>query len=565
MRASLARHASLLSEPVAVALLAIGAAGCGLRLWMAFHLAPHIDEPASVLAAEMTARHGFPILPSGVPYLQGATLSYLLCPLFWLGWGSPDHLHLLRLLSVALGVATVVVAYLLGRDAADDRGVGILSAAFVALDPVSLQWSGHVRMYAPLELLSVALVWRFTLALRAPSNPALPWGIVAIFWLATYTHIVVAFLLPALALSTVASALRDGWRARAKLFAALGVCGLAPVSLLALNRLLQPDPDAVANGGMLRAFVGGHLLTFQRFVHPSFRSWKLTFVPGTGSRLAPTVIVGCTAVMLLAAIPAVRGNRPPPGIIVVLVAYWTPVLLTAAIVTQAQPRYLISVQPLGLVLTAMVVRRLWPGVGSGVPRGMAPAARGAAAAFALAVALHLGDGARSLLIKSIGDADYPAAARFVALHRKTGEPVLSAMTPALHLALDGDGDLRFLPGPAGRERAKRYTRRVGGGYVDYWLGVPAIVTTAGLCTFIEENPDAWIVVDRLRLGAPWGMKGQMETVIRGMTVEVYRAGGATSVLRIPAKRFWTEQAVAVCGHRFGKVDVSDQPQTAGAR
>src|SRR3712207_8563149 len=47
----------------------------------------HVDEAPSILAARMVAERGVPVLPSGVLYLQGAPLSYLLAPLLWAGAG----------------------------------------------------------------------------------------------------------------------------------------------------------------------------------------------------------------------------------------------------------------------------------------------------------------------------------------------------------------------------------------------------------------------------------------------------------------------------------------------
>src|SRR5690606_15397841 len=60
-------------------LVLVGLGGI-LRLIAAHTLTPHVDEGASLLAAHAVAERGFPILPSGTVYTQGATLSYLTAP-----------------------------------------------------------------------------------------------------------------------------------------------------------------------------------------------------------------------------------------------------------------------------------------------------------------------------------------------------------------------------------------------------------------------------------------------------------------------------------------------------
>jgi len=56
---------------VIVALFAFGLAD---RLVAARRLSFHVDELFSLLGARMVAERGVPLLPSGVPYLHGATL-----------------------------------------------------------------------------------------------------------------------------------------------------------------------------------------------------------------------------------------------------------------------------------------------------------------------------------------------------------------------------------------------------------------------------------------------------------------------------------------------------------
>jgi hypothetical protein len=129
-------------------------------------------------------------------------------------------------------------------------------------------------------------------------------------------------------------------------------------------------------------------------------------------------------------------------------------------------------------------------------------------------------------------ADYQAAANFVAAQYVPGEPVLIALPPPGYLALGEPDDLVFLASSLEAQRAQRYTRRtVDGRYVDFWLGVPAIVSTEQLCSAIAASPDLWLIVDETRLDRDWAFAGPMADAIRTSTSEVYSGAGGVSVRR----------------------------------
>jgi hypothetical protein len=77
------------------------------RIGAARALPLHVDEPNTLLAAQMVAEQGLPVLPSGVLYLHGATQSYLLALLVRFGWGNVADLGLHRLTSVVAGTLSV--------------------------------------------------------------------------------------------------------------------------------------------------------------------------------------------------------------------------------------------------------------------------------------------------------------------------------------------------------------------------------------------------------------------------------------------------------------------------
>src|SRR5829696_6639643 len=79
----------------------------------ATRLIPHVDEAATMLATEMVATKGVPVFPSGVLYLQGASLSYLLTPLAALIGDTIDQLTVLRFVNVLIGTGVVMLTALL--------------------------------------------------------------------------------------------------------------------------------------------------------------------------------------------------------------------------------------------------------------------------------------------------------------------------------------------------------------------------------------------------------------------------------------------------------------------
>lgn len=105
---------------------------------------------------------------------------------------------ILRLWSVLLGVVTVGLIYLLGRDLFDRR-LGLVAALIAALAPFHVQYSQETRMYALVTLLLVAATLCFLRGWRSKSwGWWIAFGVLA--GLAMYTQQLAAFFLLALAL-----------------------------------------------------------------------------------------------------------------------------------------------------------------------------------------------------------------------------------------------------------------------------------------------------------------------------------------------------------------------------
>ncbi|HEX6998132.1 MAG TPA: glycosyltransferase family 39 protein [Gammaproteobacteria bacterium] len=142
------------------ALLVLTAIGAYVRLANLGALGFRWDEKYSSLAVKGILEHGIPELPSGMVYLRGGWLSYLMAASAQL----LGHDELALRLPVALfGVAIIPAAFLLGR-ALFGVPVGLLTAALVAFSAWDVELARYARMYAPFAffyVLTILAVWRY--------------------------------------------------------------------------------------------------------------------------------------------------------------------------------------------------------------------------------------------------------------------------------------------------------------------------------------------------------------------------------------------------------------------
>lgn len=550
--------------------VAVGATvllGVLVRLAVARWQGFHVDEPFSLLGARAVAEHGWPVLPSGALYLHGVTLSYLLAPLVRLGLGDLADLGALRLASVAAGGAAVWLAGRIARDVAGDWGTGVLAAALVALDPASAIWSGRLRMYAPLQALTLALAWVFLRIVQdGPTRRRLA-AVVVLFWAAVLTHVgavllwpamvVVAWLLPVAEGGSVGGDGEVGGASRAdrrELGVALGLCLLAPLAVVGANALVGPDRPG---GDAALPFVGDHLLDLGRLRHPSLTAWTGLFGGTPLGHLMPTLVAvlsGMAAGGFLTHGRSGAASRPPGqgrtrAVGALLALYWVPIVAVALLVAEPQPRYLVHIHPLGLVLVALVAAELWRRVAPARParRAAGPVLlRVGACLLALGTMADLAGGTWLLRAKA-SDADYAAAADYVAARRGADDLVVTAMPVAAYLELGGTEHMLFLAGPADGDRVARYTLvDVDGGTIDRWVGADAVTSTDALCRVLAAHPGTWVVVDRVRLNADWAFAGPMAVVLEEATRTVWRGPGGVLVLRARPLDTWPLAARRRC-------------------
>ena len=335
--------------------------GLLLRVSSAERLSSHVDESASVMAAQMVADKGVPVFPSGTLYLQGATISYLLAPVVKLGYGGLEHLTTLRMLSVIAGTLAILAVFYLTRWLTQSAYTALGVAALLAIDPASVRWGGMVRMYALLQLVSLIMLYLFLKLLRAPGSRGLIIGFIATFWFGVFTHIAICLFLPpmlALAVWKHRSAL---WGRRLDLSIALAGACAAPVTLLGLNRLVTPQQATPAGTGS-GAFVGDYLLSVSQILHPSLKSWRLLYSYDQSGGIIPYLIVGLCCILfgryiLDRNLPA-RKLRRRNVFAILMALYWVPILFVAAFANENNERYLLHLHPLGLILVGFAVQEL---------------------------------------------------------------------------------------------------------------------------------------------------------------------------------------------------------------
>ncbi len=142
-----------------IAILAVIALAFWLRLRSLTLFQFHIDEFFTLTAANLIAKSGAPLYPTGLFYDPGLLFSYLDGGLFWL-LGFDEALG--RWPAVIFGTLAVVMVYWIGARILCSPAVGVLAALWLSLSLESIEWSGRARMITLaqwLALLSIALLW----------------------------------------------------------------------------------------------------------------------------------------------------------------------------------------------------------------------------------------------------------------------------------------------------------------------------------------------------------------------------------------------------------------------
>jgi 4-amino-4-deoxy-L-arabinose transferase-like glycosyltransferase len=142
----------------------------------------HHDE---IVTASRVLRSDFWHAMEAVGFSESAPPLYYALAWLWTQLTGTGEFGL-RSLSAAAGVATVPVAYLLGRELLGER-TGLYAAALVAVNPMLLWYSQEARGYALLALLTAVAALYFLRALeRGARRDVIAWGIASALALATH-------------------------------------------------------------------------------------------------------------------------------------------------------------------------------------------------------------------------------------------------------------------------------------------------------------------------------------------------------------------------------------------
>lgn len=138
-----------------------------IGFWIRFSFALggiyHIDEFITMLAAQMVAQRGLPILPSGLFYDHGLLFSFFSGAFVAL---LDFREEVARWPTIMTGVFTIAAYYTIARRLFGTHTTGLLAATLVTLDGLSIVWGGRARMYTQAHLfvlLSLALLLESTL------------------------------------------------------------------------------------------------------------------------------------------------------------------------------------------------------------------------------------------------------------------------------------------------------------------------------------------------------------------------------------------------------------------
>lgn len=532
-------------------LFSILAAGLAARVWAAKNVSPHVDEPASLLPAMMTAERGWPKFPSGAPYLQGATLSYILAPLIKFGHLDLYHYRVLRLVSVAFGTGAIYFTYRLGVAISRRAWVGLAAALMIMLDPLSVEWSAHIRMYAPLEMIAVIVVLLVHgVLVKEPSRRQLA-GLAVVFWLGIFTHIALALFLPPMFLVALAVYRDRLWKDRKDILLCGIVCGLAPFALTVLNEVLSGGRGASTEGGSF-SFVGDHLIDFGRIFHPAPDAWEMMFGSGNLVNVMPLLFFLANGILIggyyLWGTAGDEERNERFGVTSLLLINWLSVGAVAAFTVEGKARYLLHTQPLGFLLFILGAREIMKAAHGASIKTMRGASLRLGMVGLLALEfINVGTGLRFLINYPVVDTDYIATALYVKENRKPGQVVYTAISQAAYVALGSTDGIEYLAGNPNGRRSDRYLYPgPNGTQVDFWLGVPAVQGAGPLCMALRATPGAWILADGVRLNSPIDFKGSYATVISGSSVVKFRGVGASYAMQVKPYDDWSPAARATC-------------------
>lgn len=522
-----------------------------VRLAVAGRFPPHVDEGNMLLGIQTVAQKGYPLLPSNVLYLHGATLSYLLAPLSWLGMLDYSNLFPLRAVNAIFGGAAVWLTFRLAREVIGSEIAALVAAALVALDPLNVLWGGFIRMYALLQVLALVIAWLFLRYLQTGDEPAalgvrrklLGWFVVA-FWLSVFTQVAGALLLLPIGLFALIVFGKRLFTSRRDLTIALVLASLAPVLFLVLSSLVghgstttrSQQTDALPGA----SFLGDDALDFSRFLNPAPNGFTDLYAGGPAAALLP-ILLTLACGIVIGGILLARSNADTSthrfGIGLLLLLFWTPITLFAFFVAEQKERYLLNIQPFGYIVLAaalaLVARAAHVWLTPRWPAWMLLAALG------LVLAAHTIGGLWTLNEWGVRQTQAGAigALEYVRDHRGPNDVTIVGSTPESVLMLGLDQPMYAMGGVLERPGSTET-----GVKIDDWAGLVVIDSAEELCPVLKQNPGTWFYIGQNRLDP-----GRVTTDIAlGSTERRYESPDGYLVLHSVDPASWTNTATQLC-------------------
>jgi mannosyltransferase len=257
----------------------------------------------------------------------------------------------LRSLSALLGLAMVPVAYLLGRELAGKR-VGLVLAAFVALNPYLVWYSQEARSYIVMALFATAALACFARTVRRPQARWLA-GWAAFSILALASHYFAVFLIaPQAVMLTFTARARDATRRVVSAVAAVCVAGLALMPL-ALAQQGEGRRDGFTEQPLvLRLAETGLNFVASEEPAPLAGSTQVDLIQVGAAAAAALLFLGAIGLIMTHA-PARERAGAAAMAVVGLSALLLPLLMAVIGIDLFRPRNLIAVLPPLLAVAAI--------------------------------------------------------------------------------------------------------------------------------------------------------------------------------------------------------------------
>lgn len=537
--------------------------GLVLRVIASRELPLYVDEGFTLLGTLSVIAHGIPLFPSGVLYLHGATLSYLLAPAAAIGWADLDHINMLRAIPVALGTAVIPLTAILARQVVATRWVGVAAAALMAIDPLSIHWSAYVRMYPLLQLVTVSVALCVVILLRAApssieSRRSARW-LVALTWLGVFTHLSAALLVPVFAALFMARWGLALPRSNPAIARALAWCALAPVVQVGISSVAGSSSTMETTDRrqwLFISFLGDHRLNFTKFLAPDFVQWLNTFPGEPFGQMPALFLVAASTIVAIRAVLGPREDTWPRAALLAL--YWLPVLAFVLLTNAQSARYFAFVQPLAAALLAVAAQDMLLAAHMRGTRAHVSAV----SAVTLAAAMLIVRDAQAITTvgnwEPLGIGDQRAAIKWVGELRRPGDLVINQTAVFVYLEFGDIPEARYLNRYDEPNEYVRYVRFTPEGEpVDYWLGKPVIGTMSDLCRALVDRPGSFLIMAEIAFAPQHrsGWYGEMIDMIEAATEEGFAANGVV-VKRSTKLRQWEEPAIKTCSS-YG-VDIREE-------